>query len=272
MLSTATARRRAVTVVFVLAATAWIAPAAAHARALKPPKWLKGPYRTYARTFDASATMDGTETDVIPPPPVSFSTPCDGSTIGFQGAESPHIRLVYRFLFGHSKRGFAFVWRRASLSGGGQASWTNDFSHPAGCPPDPINPDSHESCSAPMGLTPDSPKLDIAGTTRRRRLYLELELMVPGVTPGAYTCAGNGQPVYGPGSFHFSETSTPGGTLVFPASGIKRKRTFSGSVEWIQQEPLANGPGSTTDDIGRQYSWHFNTVKTGSFKLAPAGR
>jgi hypothetical protein len=239
----------------------------AQASFVRAPKWLKGPYRQYVLTYDATAMARGHEVDTTSDGP-QHGCYADGT---YDDATTSHYAVTYQFLFGRytppGKRSHvAFVWRQTHRAAAGQWKGTYDSSPPAGCPDDP---DQHVHTSCIAFVHENSPP-ELGIDDRPRSSYVAmLNVTLERRGGGCTTSDPNSTPSGVPGS-HYQDVDPSDGTIRFDARGVMAGRTFRGNVQL--PAGIHSGHGSE-DNYGWQHiEWTFDAGLSAKFVLAPVRR
>jgi hypothetical protein len=247
-----------------------LAPAVAQGRALRAPRWLLPPYRSYVLTYDATESSRGSEVESYP------NRGCDGLMTTSQDAQTVHFHAAYQFLFGRSRDSvtrrlqFAFVYVLRKLSGPGQDTYSSTTSFPPCCPP----PDPRDSrigsgsCTARFGLdrAATSEALTLGYPRRVHGASVFAIAFDPNSMSGTPACTG--ADIASPDAKHFPPVAPSTGSLSFSDRSVRARRTFNGRVVFTP-DGAHSGSGTEQTDVGSQLTWTFDTSMRGSFRLAP---
>jgi hypothetical protein len=263
----------ALTLVAVLGAGLLCAAPPAQARFLRAPKWLKGPYRRYALTYDAVDSSQGHNVESVPNPPEGDS-PCDFPVVTYDDASTAGYQVSYQVLFGRYRppgkaERTAFVWRLKRHAPSGQWTTTTDSSPPAGCPDNPQQR-KNRSCTTPLAEL-DSPLLYIRNGPRSHGAQGYVARLRPTLGWGTNGSCSNDNVLEQPVRT-FPEVFPGWGKLIFTDRGVMARRTFKGKVA---SDPKDAHSGQGTDPQGdrrAQSVWTFSTGLNAKFTLAPVKR
>lgn len=258
--------RAAVAVIALVVALAFLGLApVAQARFIRAPKWLKGPYRQYLLTYNATASSQGQST-------TRPTAGCTGPVQTSHGSSTIHWEGTYQFLFGryrppHGRYRTAFVFRLVHHGASGNLQTTLDTASPAGCPDDPAQ-HSHNTCTEPIVDTGPQP-LDISDLRPSHGASRYATMVLPDMDEGS--CAepdgiGGG----GAGPPHFTAVHPPPATIIFTDRGAFARRTFQGTFESLPIPHSSQGTDTNSDGVPLD-DWTFSWGLTGALKLAPVG-
>jgi hypothetical protein len=237
-----------------------------HARALRAPRWLRGPYRRYELTFSASdSTSEHEVTTATTPPP--GATTCDTYVTTSQFTSNPGMKSTWDFIFGHShdskthKDRFAFVYQIRRKTPSGRQVRSMDSTSPAGCPP--AEQPRHGSCTG----TYHSAESHLDATEGRTSNIAILDLLQSVSISDHDTCTGD-TVVF---NHEVPEVHPDDGHLVLTASGVHARRAFHGVVHTSDDAAQSGSGSDRVSNLSEEdkVDWTLDIRRAGTFTLAP---